>query len=296
MIRILLVSFFAIVYAISFAQVGVGTETPDTTAILEVSSTEKGILFPRMATSQREAITSPATGLHVYDTETKSLWFYNGGSWVDYATQGTYGDIKSGIQSTDHGGWIKLDGRALDLLTTSQKAVATSLGFSGYLPNAAEAYLSQNGTTLGSVYGSNTVTLIKANLPNTTFSGTAASAGSHSHTFTGNALGNHKHSGTTSSGGSHNHSVNALKSGTGDSGIVGNNNADPGSANGSTSSAGSHTHNFETNNASAGTPSGTISSDGAHTHTVTVSSGGSGTPVIIIPKSLSVNMFIYLGK
>jgi hypothetical protein len=50
---------------------------PNANAILDVKSTSKGILFPRMTSAQRAAI--PATmGLMVYDTETKSFWYNNG--------------------------------------------------------------------------------------------------------------------------------------------------------------------------------------------------------------------------
>ena len=40
--------------------VGIGTSTPNTSSILDITSTDKGFLIPRMTTSQRDAITSPA--------------------------------------------------------------------------------------------------------------------------------------------------------------------------------------------------------------------------------------------
>jgi len=64
--------------------VGVGTETPAATAILEILSTTQGFLPPRMTTTQRSAITSPATGLLVYNTTTKSLEMYDGTAWDSY--------------------------------------------------------------------------------------------------------------------------------------------------------------------------------------------------------------------
>lgn len=56
---------------------------PDASAQLEVQSTEKGMLVPRMTTAQRQAIPSPATGLLVYDTNSQSFWYYNGTEWLN---------------------------------------------------------------------------------------------------------------------------------------------------------------------------------------------------------------------
>ncbi|GAB4311427.1 MAG: hypothetical protein Kow00127_01440 [Bacteroidales bacterium] len=55
---------------------------PDNSAILDVKSTTKGFLAPRMTQAQRDAIVSPATGLMVYQTDgTNGYYFYNGSSW-----------------------------------------------------------------------------------------------------------------------------------------------------------------------------------------------------------------------
>lgn len=72
----------------------------------------------------------------------------------DSNTNLTIGDIKTGIQSTDHNGWVKLDGRLKSSLTTTQQSQATSLGIGSNLPDATNSHLIQNGTTLGSVKGS----------------------------------------------------------------------------------------------------------------------------------------------
>jgi hypothetical protein len=55
--------------------VGINTDgsTPNPSALLDVKSTDKGLLIPRMSTAQRTAITSPATGLMVFDTNTGSF-------------------------------------------------------------------------------------------------------------------------------------------------------------------------------------------------------------------------------
>ena len=51
--------------------------TPDPSSILDLQSTERGFLVPRMTTDQREAIVSPATGLLVFDTDRQSFWYYD---------------------------------------------------------------------------------------------------------------------------------------------------------------------------------------------------------------------------
>ena len=73
----------------SFSQnVGINKDgsTPDPSAMLDVKSTDKGLLLPRMTTVQKHAIASPAGGLTVFDTDTKSFWFFNGSAWIESAT------------------------------------------------------------------------------------------------------------------------------------------------------------------------------------------------------------------
>ncbi len=52
----------------SIAQVGIGTNNPNANAALELSSTSQGMLFPRMTSTQRDAIASPAKGLTIFNT------------------------------------------------------------------------------------------------------------------------------------------------------------------------------------------------------------------------------------
>ena len=65
---------------ISQAQVGIGTNSPNASAKLDVSSTSKGLLPPRMTTVQRNAISSPATGLQIYNTNNKAIETFNSGT------------------------------------------------------------------------------------------------------------------------------------------------------------------------------------------------------------------------
>ncbi len=76
-INLFLFAFFA------EAQTGIGTTTPHASAKLDVSSTDKGFLPPRMIAAQRTAISSPAAGLMVYQTDgTSGLYYYNGTAWI----------------------------------------------------------------------------------------------------------------------------------------------------------------------------------------------------------------------
>ena len=69
---------------------GIGTTTPDASALLEVKSTNKGILIPRMTQAQRNAIASPAQGLLIFQTNaTAAFYFYNGSTWIQIATPTT---------------------------------------------------------------------------------------------------------------------------------------------------------------------------------------------------------------
>jgi len=74
------------VFINTYAQQGVAINTTGNqahnSAMLDVSSTDKGMLIPRMTTVQRTSIVSPATGLLVYDTNDNQFWFYNGTTWV----------------------------------------------------------------------------------------------------------------------------------------------------------------------------------------------------------------------
>src|SRR5687768_17340997 len=56
--------------------VGIGTNTPDPSALLEMLSNNKGVLVPRMTTAQRTAIVTPANGLLVYDTNFDCFFYF----------------------------------------------------------------------------------------------------------------------------------------------------------------------------------------------------------------------------
>ena len=62
--------------------VGIGTLLPDVSSMLDVRSTTKGFLQPRMSTAQRLAIPAPAAGLTVFDNSLSQFFGFNGTDWV----------------------------------------------------------------------------------------------------------------------------------------------------------------------------------------------------------------------
>lgn len=61
--------------------VGIGTLTPDPSAVLHLQSTDKGVLIPRLDSVQRNAIAAPAEGLLVFDTDYSCFYFHAAGQW-----------------------------------------------------------------------------------------------------------------------------------------------------------------------------------------------------------------------
>jgi hypothetical protein len=95
--------FFLVITNGLWGQVGIGTVAPDASSMFDVVSTSKGMLTPRMTTAQKQAITSPANGLVVYDTDLKSFCFYDTSSvsWIKISTNAD-GRLKYKlIRSTD---------------------------------------------------------------------------------------------------------------------------------------------------------------------------------------------------
>lgn len=63
-----------------YAQVGIGTTTPDVSSALDIKAADKGLLVPRLTAAQRAAIASPATGLLVIQTDGAQGFYYNAGT------------------------------------------------------------------------------------------------------------------------------------------------------------------------------------------------------------------------
>lgn len=85
--------FLLLTYASLAQQQGVAISTDGSaaasSAMLDVKSTDKGMLVPRMTTAQRTAIANVVKGLLVFDNTTSSFWFYNGSAWTELSSGGS---------------------------------------------------------------------------------------------------------------------------------------------------------------------------------------------------------------
>ncbi|SFI99263.1 hypothetical protein [Olleya namhaensis] len=93
---LLLLLFLCCNYS-SLAQVGIGTTSPNSSSILDVTSTDKGLLTPRMTSTERIAIATPADGLLVYDTTESAFYYYKVSVWtrMDFEKRNNHKLIKS---------------------------------------------------------------------------------------------------------------------------------------------------------------------------------------------------------
>lgn len=108
-----------------FAQkdnVGIGTTKPDQSAVLDINSTNKGLLIPRMTLQQRNGIQNPATGLMVYQSDLLSgFYFYDGSEWKPL----TAATSQNSVAGTD-GDWTLVGNSLAGTSTTPTTTPGTS--------------------------------------------------------------------------------------------------------------------------------------------------------------------------
>ena len=113
----------------SFAQVGINTTMPNASAMLDVVSTNKGLLPPRMTTDQRNAIASPAAGLVIFNTTTNCINFYTSSGWNESCGSLACGNTithngltYNSVQSTTGKCWLDRNLGATQVATSSTDA------------------------------------------------------------------------------------------------------------------------------------------------------------------------------
>ena len=98
--KIFIITAAVLLTATTYAQVGINNENPDASAALDITSTTGGLLVPRMTETQRDAITSAATGLMIYQTDgTVGFYYYNGSSWEGYYSKNEVDTLIANLQT-----------------------------------------------------------------------------------------------------------------------------------------------------------------------------------------------------
>lgn len=138
--------FFAIaclvgLSASSYSQVAINAagDPPDGSAMLDVTSTDRGILIPRMTGVQRDAISTPAVGLLVYQTDgTSGYYYYDGSDWVGI------GSSTTGVTSVDATAPVESTGGttpviSMDAATGSNDGYLTSADWTTFSSKADDS-------------------------------------------------------------------------------------------------------------------------------------------------------------
>ena len=104
-VNVLTVILTCITFSLS-AQVSINTDnsTPDPSAMLDVKSTAKGVLLPRMTNAERDAIANPVPGLIIYNSEEKNLQIYEGPFWRSLYASGCEPQQPGGISGNSYPG------------------------------------------------------------------------------------------------------------------------------------------------------------------------------------------------
>ena len=130
----LLCIFLLVTTNFLFAQVGIGTKTPNNSSMLDIESTDKGILIPRMTEAQKISVSSPATGLLIYQIDKEAgFYFYDGSIWlrlVENISPNFTGTITSGSISatgTISATYIVGDGSGLTGINLNTVSITTNI-------------------------------------------------------------------------------------------------------------------------------------------------------------------------
>lgn len=123
--------------------VGIGVTPPNANAILDVTSTTKAFMPPRMTTAQKNSVASPTAGMVVYDTDMKGISYYNGTAW-------TTANNKNVATKTANYTALQSDDVILGDATSGAITITlpTAVGFSGKVFNIKKTDSSVNSVTI----------------------------------------------------------------------------------------------------------------------------------------------------
>jgi hypothetical protein len=132
-----LLVFFIGISGISNAQLGINNQNPDESSIIDMYSTTKGMLTPRMNTQKRDSIVLPAQGLLIYNT-TSSIFNYYDSGWKDFSDDYKY------VSATDSITTTSLSDSLVSGMTLSPDAGTYSLNFNSQYSNTPSVFKRTN--------------------------------------------------------------------------------------------------------------------------------------------------------
>jgi hypothetical protein len=157
---------------VSGQNIGIGTTTPNSKALLDISSTTKGVLLPRMTTSGRLSISTPPNGLLVYDTDRNEFCHYVGTGWrsilnSEYWTRGTsqtriYTASDSvGIGLSSPTEWLDVDGniRSRNSILADDNVNAAGTVYGGALSTGGNLVVVGTSLLNGNITGNANLTV-----------------------------------------------------------------------------------------------------------------------------------------
>jgi hypothetical protein len=141
--KLILAALSLFLVGVVFSQnVGIGTNTPNASAALDISDSTRGILIPRVTLNKRNAIQNPAEGLLVYQTDDSTgFWFYTGQNWMYINSKGIKGDqgLKGDSGISVRNAFVNGDSLFVELSTGSILNAGHVRGATGFLQSGSTA-------------------------------------------------------------------------------------------------------------------------------------------------------------
>ncbi|MEN0047679.1 MAG: tail fiber domain-containing protein [Bacteroidota bacterium] len=131
-----------------FGNIGMGTTTPNSSAILDINSMDKGILIPRVVDTT--IVSSPVEGLLIYDISESNFKYYNDSRWIEFG--GSDGNLEVGHLNTANGG----QSSAVGYLNTANGDESVALGYRNSVPelrSSAVGYFNSTDGANSSAFG-----------------------------------------------------------------------------------------------------------------------------------------------
>lgn len=133
--------------------------SPSASSILDIASTTKGLLIPRLTTTQQNAISSPATGLVIYNTDSAGLVDYNGAAWLRERNGGTATPIRyqHTIFTPTTGGTVNLVNGQYNIINPAGALLALTLNLPSSPANNDVVYIKFTQSITTVTYANGTV-------------------------------------------------------------------------------------------------------------------------------------------